>query len=136
MHRGEGVKESPIALWRGLAWGLLVLALGSKNIFTVPPAIYCFTSSDKSTYCKSLWIKASVKCPKCKYTCIIYHSLSLSDISCITGQLLSDILFIKARQLNDISFITACHSMIYHLSQPVSDISCITGLSLSEWSSL
>ena len=25
-------------------------------------AIYCFTSYDKCTYCKSLWMKASAKC--------------------------------------------------------------------------
>ena len=27
-------------------------------------------SSDKCTYCKSLWIKASAKCPKCKLLCV------------------------------------------------------------------
>ncbi|CAL8362055.1 unnamed protein product [Arctogadus glacialis] len=47
---------------------MLVLALGSMNIFTVPTAIYCFTN--KCTCCKSLWIKASTKCPKCK--CKVY----------------------------------------------------------------
>ena len=36
------------------------------NIFTVLTAIYCFTSYDKLTYCKSLWIKVSAKC-KCKW---------------------------------------------------------------------
>ena len=49
--------------WVGLA---IVLALGSMNIFTVPTAMYCLTSYDKCTYCKSLWIKAPAKCPKCK----------------------------------------------------------------------
>ena len=41
-------------------------ALGSMNIFTAPIAMYCGTSYDKCTYCKSLWIKASAKCPECK----------------------------------------------------------------------
>ena len=39
------------------------------NIFTVPIAIYCGTSYDKCTYCKSLWMNASAKCPKCKMAC-------------------------------------------------------------------
>ena len=47
-----------------LVWRLPVL--GSMNIFTVPIAMYWDTSYDKCTYCKSLWIKASAKCPKCK----------------------------------------------------------------------
>ena len=38
------------------------------NIFTVPIAMYCDTY-DKCTYCKSLWIKASAKRPKCKCKC-------------------------------------------------------------------
>ena len=42
------------------------LALGSMNIFTVLTAIYCFTAYDKCTYCKSLWVKASAKCPTCR----------------------------------------------------------------------
>ena len=45
---------------------IVVLALGSMNIVTVQTAIYCFTSDDRCTYCKSLWIKASAKRPKCK----------------------------------------------------------------------
>ena len=52
--------------WVSLA---IVLALGSMKIFTVLTAIYCCTSYDKCTYCKSLWIKASAKCPKCKCKC-------------------------------------------------------------------
>ena len=31
--------------------------------------MYCDTSYDKCTYCKSLWIKESAKCPKCKCKC-------------------------------------------------------------------
>ena len=46
--------------------GSVCTSLGSMNIFTAPTAIYCFTSYDKCTYCKLLWIKASGKCPKCK----------------------------------------------------------------------
>ena len=37
------------------------------NILTVPIAMYCDTSYDRCTYCKSLWIKASAKRPKCKF---------------------------------------------------------------------
>ena len=33
----------------GLAWRLLVLALGSMNIFPVPTEIYSFTSYEKCT---------------------------------------------------------------------------------------
>ena len=53
----------------GLTWRLSAfeLALVSMNILTALAAIYCFTSCDKLIYCKSLWIKASDNCPKCKY---------------------------------------------------------------------
>ena len=40
-------------------------ALLSMNIFTIPTAIYCFSIFFKN---KSLWNKASAKCPKCKFT--------------------------------------------------------------------
>ena len=49
---------------------------------------YCFTSYDKCTDCKSLWIKASAKCPKCKCKCkreslSVSRSVSLSvSFSC------------------------------------------------------
>jgi hypothetical protein len=46
------------------------------NLRTVPTVIHCcFSSSDKSTYLKSLLIKASAKCPKCKweYSCVYMH---------------------------------------------------------------
>ena len=39
-------------------------------------AKYRGTSYDKRTYCKSLWIKAYAKCPKCKY--MFYWSLLAS----------------------------------------------------------
>ena len=42
------------------------------NILTVPTAILYIVSpsSDICTYCKSLWIKATAKCPQCKCKCI------------------------------------------------------------------
>ena len=46
----------------GLASRLLVLALGSMNIFTVPTAIQCFTAYDKWIYCKLLWLKRYMDC--------------------------------------------------------------------------
>ena len=44
------------------------LALVSMNILTVPMKInnVVSLSSDKCTYCKSLWIEASAKWPQCK----------------------------------------------------------------------
>jgi hypothetical protein len=68
---GSG-QSQPYPIWSGfelVSLAIIVLALGSMNILTVPTAIYCCTSYDKCTYCKSLWIKASAKCPKCK--CLI-----------------------------------------------------------------
>ena len=43
--------------------------LDSMNILTELIVMYCDTSYNKCTYCKSLWIKASDKCPKCKCKC-------------------------------------------------------------------
>ena len=40
--------------------------LGSMNILSVPTAIYCCFTLNKCNYCKSLWIKATPTCPKCK----------------------------------------------------------------------
>ena len=60
--------------WVSLA--IVVLALG-LNILTVPTAIYCCTSYDKCTYCKSLWIKASATCPKCKRKCYLFQTYDL-----------------------------------------------------------
>ena len=40
------------------------------NIFTVPTTIYCGTSYDKCTYCKSLWIKASAEFSCCFFSCV------------------------------------------------------------------
>ena len=37
------------------------------------PYIILSLSSDKCTYCKLLWIKASTKCPKCKCTVNVSH---------------------------------------------------------------
>ena len=43
-----------------------------KHLYCTDTAIYCFTSYDKCTNCKSLWIIASAKCPKCKCTmCVV-----------------------------------------------------------------
>ena len=56
--------------WDGMGWGdgvglgTVCTALGSIDIFTEPTDIYCLTSYDKCTYCKTLWIKAS----ECKET--------------------------------------------------------------------
>ena len=36
-----------------------------QTLHSLPPPL----SSDKYTYCKSVWIKASAKCPKCKGKC-------------------------------------------------------------------
>ena len=48
-----------------------MLAVGSMNILIVPIEIYCcFSSSDKCSYSKSLWIKASAKRPQCKCECV------------------------------------------------------------------
>jgi len=44
------------------AWNLLYSSL-------YVPQWYIAVSFNKCTLCKSLWIKASAKCPKCKYTC-------------------------------------------------------------------
>ena len=67
-----------IAVTRELvSLAIVVLALGSMNIHSVPAAIYWCTFYDKCTYCKSLWIKASAKWPKCKCKCkSTYHTIN------------------------------------------------------------
>ena len=54
---------------------LVSLAIGTctwfyERLYCTYGDIYCFTSYDKCTYCKSLWVKSSAKCPKCK--CKLY----------------------------------------------------------------
>ena len=59
-------------LWYIYSLAIVVLLLGSMNILSVPTAIYWCTSYDKCT-CKSLWIKESVKCLKCKYIYFCFY---------------------------------------------------------------
>ena len=44
---------------------------------------YCFTSYDKCTYCKSLWMKASAKCPKCKFLVFFCAPVSPPLVMCV-----------------------------------------------------
>ena len=49
------------------------------NILTVLTAIYIVVSlsPDKCTYCKSLWIQASAKCPQCKCNAVPFNVFCL-----------------------------------------------------------
>ena len=45
------------------------------NILTVPKEIVVSLSSDKYTYCKSLWIKASAERPECNVNVPVFSGL-------------------------------------------------------------
>ena len=58
-----------------IAWHLP----GSMNILAVPTVIYCFSSSDKCTYCKTVWMKTLFKRPKCKCKIMQQSMMMTSD---------------------------------------------------------
>ena len=126
----------------------LCLALGSMNILTVPPYIVVSPSPDKYTYWKSLWIKASAKCPiwnvnlKDAYwqgaftlkDCIVdcfadFAAFSLNAFNAISKNVVR-ISFLDLKSFNDLS-IKKRRSTCVHLDQ--SACSWITGLHIQRW---
>ena len=93
-RRGPGVEADGHRprRWEQLTHHLQVgWLLASKQM----AIMYCDTSYDKCTYCNSLWIKASAKCPKCKClnvrTNSSYNEIKLwwnPSCFCITSDLL------------------------------------------------